>query len=239
MAAPVSTLKSPVNLLTILQTSIGKKVLMAVTGLIWIGFLFMHMYGNTKVFFGPVYFNEYAEGLRELGHPIFGHLHLLTLMRLGMTAAFIIHVYLQFVLYRQNSASRGTAYSVHKKVQASPFALTMRYGGMAIFFFVLFHLSDLTWGVSAVHSGFVPGDAYHNLTMSFQSPLKVAFYLIALAALAMHLYHGTWSMFQTLGINTKRSTPMLRLAALGLAIIIPVGFAVVPISVLWGIVPLG
>ena len=238
MATPVNTLKSPVNLLTILQTSIGKKVLMAVTGLIWIGFLVMHMYGNTKVFLGPEYFNEYAEGLRELGHPIFGHLHLLTIMRLGMTAAFITHVYLQFALYRQNSASRSTAYAVHKKVQATPFALTMRYGGIAIFFFVLFHLADLTWGTPGIHSEFVRGDAYHNLTMSFQSPLKVVIYLIALFALGMHLFHGTWSMFQTLGINTKRTTPMLRMVALVLAVLVPLGFASVPVSVLLGIVPL-
>lgn len=89
-------------------------------GLIWIGFLVMHMYGNTKVFYGAAYFNEYAEGLRELGHPIFGHLHLLTIMRLGMTAAFITHVYLQFVLYRQNSASRSTAYMLFTKGANNP-----------------------------------------------------------------------------------------------------------------------
>ncbi|MFN8439178.1 MAG: succinate dehydrogenase cytochrome b subunit [Caldilineaceae bacterium] len=238
MAAPVNILKAPVNLTTVFRTTIGMKVLMAVTGLIWIGFLFFHMYGNVKVFLGPEYFNAYAEGLRELGHPVFGRLHLLTLLRVIMVVAFVTHVYLQFVLYRKNAASRSTSYSMHKKVQANPASLTMRYGGVAILFFVLYHLSDLTWGVPGIHSDFQSGQAYHNLTTSFQSPINVVLYLIALAALAMHLYHGTWSMFQTLGVNSKRTTPTLRLVALGLAVVIPVGFAIVPLSVFFGIVPL-
>lgn len=238
MAAPVNTLKNPVNLNTVFRTSIGMKVLMAVTGLIWIGFLFFHMYGNVKVFFGPEYFNAYAEGLRELGHPVFSRLHLLILLRVVMTVALVTHIYLQFVLYRRNSASRATAYNIRRNVQANSAALTMRYGGIAIFFFVLYHLSDLTWGVPGIHNEFVAGDAYRNLTISFQSPINVMIYLIALAALALHLYHGTWSMFQTLGINSKRMTPGLRFFALALAVVIPVGFAIVPVSVMFGIVPL-
>jgi succinate dehydrogenase / fumarate reductase cytochrome b subunit len=232
----MNTLNAPVTIVSISRTTIGKKVIMALTGLIWIGFLTFHMYGNLKAFYGAEYFNTYAEGLRELGHPIFGRLHLLTVLRIIMASSFALHVWAAVSLTRKNIISRGGGYTVHKKVQADPAALTIRYGGVAILFFVLFHLMHFTWGTPGVApSTFIQGEAYQNLVAGFQSPVAITLYLIALAALALHLYHTVWGMFQTLGLNSKRLSPSLRLLGLAVAVFIPGGFAAVPISVLTGI----
>ena len=112
----------------------------------------------------------------------------------------------------------------------------MRYGGTFILLFVLFHLAHLTWGVTAVNPTFVRGDAYHNLVAGFSSLPIVIIYLLAMVALAFHLYHGTWSMFQTLGLNDHDWEPALRALAWLLAIVIPVGFAAVPIAVQLGFI---
>ncbi len=236
MATPVNRLNQPVTIFTIANTTIGKKVLMAVTGLIWVGFLAGHMYGNLKIFTGAEHFNEYAEGLRSLGAPLFGHLHLLTIVRIVLVAAIATHIWAMLSLNQRNMSSRNQSYAVHNKVQANAAALTMRYGGVAIFFFVVYHLMHFTWGTPVIHPDFVRGDAYHNLVVGFQRPLNVLIYMAALVAVGLHLYHGTWSVFQTLGINSKRMTPTIRIASLGLAILFPVGFASVPFAVMLGLV---
>lgn len=238
MATPVNRLSRPVSILTIANTTIGMKALMAISGLLWVGFLVFHMYGNLKVFTGAEHFNEYAEGLRNIGAPIFGHLHLLTVARAGLVAAIAIHIWAMLMLNQRNMSSRSQSYAVHTKVQANSAALTMRYGGVAIFFFVVYHLMHFTWGTPVIHPDFVRGDAYHNLVVGFQRPLNVLIYFVALAAVGMHLYHGTWSVFQTLGVNSKRMTPAIRIASLGLALLIPLGFASVPISIMLGLVKL-
>ena len=224
--------------LTLPRTSIGKKAIMAVTGLFYVGFVFFHMYGNTKVFLGADYFNEYAEGLRALGEPIFGHLHLLTVMRILLIVAMVLHIWAAVTLTRQAQQARPTNYKMVKRVQADYASLTMRYGGIALAFFLLYHLAHFTWGIPGVHNNFIPGNAYHNLVTGFQNPLNVILYLIAVTALGFHLYHGTWSLFQTLGLLNRDTTKAIRGLALLLALVIPIGFAVVPISVMAGIVQL-
>ncbi len=114
-------------------------------------------------------------------------------------------------------------------------ALTMRWGGVAIFFFIVYHLAHLTWGFAALNSDYIRGDAYHNLVLGFQNPLNVVLYLLGVTALGFHLYHGTWSMFQTLGLVNRNSTPSIRGLAWGLALVVPIGFAIVPLSVMLGI----
>lgn len=220
------------------QSSIGKKVIMAVTGLIWIGFVFFHMYGNLKVFGGPAYFNEYAEGLREIGHPIFGRTHLLWIARLGLIGAIVAHVWAAYTLTQQSRTARPIGYAHQQHLETNFASLTIRWGGVAILLFLIFHIAHFTLGVPGVHPDFRWDDAYHNLVTGFQSYfyLPAAFYLLATIALGLHLYHGTWSMFQTLGFNNKTYTPVIRLVAWALAIIVPVGFAIVPISVIAGII---
>ena len=218
------------------RSSIGKKALMALTGLIWIGYVVMHMYGNTKAFLGSEHFNEYAEGLRVLGAPVFGHLHLLTIARIVLVAAIFIHIWAAWSLYVIARDARPSSYASRRVVKANYASLTIRYGGVVILLFVIFHLAHLTWGISPVHPDFIRGDAYHNLVIGFQSLPVVILYLVALVALGMHLYHGTWSMFQTLGLNDNSWDTALRALSLLLAIVVPVGFAVVPLAIQFGII---
>lgn len=218
------------------MSSIVKKAIMAVTGLFGLGFVFFHMYGNLKIFEGQAYFNEYAHSLRELGAPIFGHLHLLTVLRLVLIASVILHVWAAVTLYGRARKARATKYAVKRTVQADYAAVTMRWGGLVVFLFILFHLADLTWGVNAVSPDFDRSDPYANVVSTFQSLPVVIFYLLALAALGMHLYHGTWSMFQTLGFLNQRYDMAVRIFSWILALVIPIGFAIVPIAVLAGII---
>ncbi len=184
---------------------------------------------------GAEYFNEYAEGLRHLGGPIFGHLHLLTIARIVFVVSIVLHVWAAVSLYRQAAKARPQSYANLRVVQADYAARTMRYGGIVIALFLLFHLAQLTWGVEAVSGDFIAGDAYHNLMSVFQSPVVTILYLIALVVLGFHLYHGAWSMFQTLGLNNDRLDGLIRGLAVVLAIGVPLGFAAVPIAIQLGI----
>ncbi len=223
------------SVLTLHRTSIGKKAIMAVTGLIGIGYVTIHMYGNLKVFQGQEYFNHYAESLRDIGAPIFSHLHLLTIARVVLLAAIVLHVWAAVTLYNQARKARPQSYAVKRTVQANYAAKTIRYGGIVLFLFILFHLAQLTWGVIDPNN-FVRTDPYSNVIHSFQSIPVTIFYLIALAALGLHLYHGTWSMFQTLGILNRKYDPYVRGFALLLALVIPIGFAAVPLAIMFGFV---
>ena len=225
-----------IGVLTFHRTTIGKKVIMAVTGLIWIGYVVAHMYGNLKVFEGPEHFNAYAEGLRELGAPILGFGQFLWVARLVLILAIGLHVWAAITLTLLDRNSRPTGYTAHKKLASSRAGLTMIYGGVALLLFMIYHLFHLTIGAPLVHSSFIAGDVYHNVVAGFQPILVTIIYLIALIALALHLYHGTWSMFQTVGLNNKEYTKAIRVLAWLVAIVVPVGFALVPISVMVGVI---
>jgi succinate dehydrogenase / fumarate reductase cytochrome b subunit len=220
------------------RTTIGKKIIMAITGLIGVGFIFFHMYGNLKAFLGPAYFNEYAEGLRTLGAPVFGHLHLLTVARLVLLAAVAAHIWAAVTLTRQAQMARPSSYQIKKYVQANYAAVTMRWGGLVLFLFLLYHLAHFTWGVPGIHNQFVRGDAYHNLVSGFQFPPIALIYLAAVISLGFHLYHGGWSMFQTLGLSNENTEKPLRALSMALAVVITIGYLLVPISILIGIIRL-
>jgi succinate dehydrogenase / fumarate reductase cytochrome b subunit len=218
------------------RSSIGKKALMALTGLIWIGYVVLHMYGNTKAFQGSEHFNEYAEGLRVLGAPIFGYLHLLTIARIVLVVALVVHIWAAYSLFVMARSARPSTYASRRVVQANYASLTMRGGGVVILLFVIFHLAHLTWGINAVHPDYIRGDAYHNLVAGFSSLPVVIIYLVALVALGFHLFHGTWSMFQTMGMMDDQWDRALRALAWAVAILVPVGFAAVPIAIQLGII---
>jgi succinate dehydrogenase / fumarate reductase cytochrome b subunit len=226
------------GVLTLYRSSIGKKVIMALTGLIGIGYVILHMYGNLKVFVGREYFNAYAEGLRELGAPIFGHAHLLWIARIILLAAIILHVWAAWSLYQESEHARSTKYVKHTTLQANPAALYIRFGGVVLLLFIIIHLMHITWGVPGIHPDFRWDDAYHNVVAGFQSYgyLPAIFYLLAMVALGFHLYHGTWSMFQTLGLNNQTYSQPLRALSLILALVISIGFSVVPLAVMFGMV---
>src|SRR6185436_8087555 len=230
--------------LTLYRSSIGKKAIMAVSGLIGIGFLVLHMYGNLKIFEGPEYFNTYAAGLRSLGAPIFGHTHLLWIARFGLLAAVILHILMAYQLTMQdlNGRPRAIRYAVKKDVQATYASRTMRWGGVILLFFIVYHILNLTLGVVGYGpGGYQPEDAsgfhaYSNVINAFRNPIATIFYVIAMLALGMHLYHGFWSMFQTLGLNSQNSNTLLRGLALAVALVLTIGFIAVPVAVMFGFV---
>jgi succinate dehydrogenase / fumarate reductase cytochrome b subunit len=218
------------------HSSIGKKAIMALTGLIWIGFVAFHMYGNLKVFYGQETFNHYAEGLRTIGEPIFGYLHLLTLARIVLIVALVLHIWAAWSLYVQARQARPANYATRRVVQANYASLTMRWGGVLLIFFILFHLAQLTWGVPALSPGFTRSDPYTNVINAFSFWPTVVLYLLALVALGFHLFHATWSMFQTLGWNNRDYDKLIHGLAWAVAILVPVGFALVPIAIQLGFV---
>ena len=225
-----------VGVMTLYRSSIGKKVIMAVTGLFLIGFIVFHLYGNLKVFEGPDTFNAYAEGLRTVGKPIFGHQHLLLLARVGLIASFALHIWSAVELSRQRQAGRPSNYVKHTKLESNYANLTIRWGGVVIFLFILYHLMHFTFGTPGIHPNFDPEDVYHNVIIGFQSRLATIVYIAAIIALGMHLYHGTWSMFQTLGFNNRVYDKPLRMLGAGLGAVVAIGYLSIPLAILFGIV---
>lgn len=218
------------------RSSVGRKIAMAATGFILIGFVVFHMYGNLKVFQGAEVFNEYAEGLRELGSPIFGHTHVLWLARAVLLGAVVLHIVSATQLVMQTRAARRMGYAQFDSLAFSYASRTMVWGGIIILAFVVYHLMHLTFGVSAVHPDFVPGDVYHNFVAGFQSwPVSLA-YAAAMIPLGLHLYHGIWSAFQTLGANHPRFNRVRRPLAAAIAIVVVLGNLSFPFAVLTGIV---
>jgi succinate dehydrogenase / fumarate reductase, cytochrome b subunit len=215
------------------RTTIGKKVLVAVSGLIGIGFVFAHMLGNLHAFQGPNQINSYAEELRNIGEPLVPRSLLLWLLRLTVIAAVTVHVTVTTQLALRSRASRKSRYTDADIVQASYASRTMRWGGAAILAFIVFHLMDFTWGV---HPDYVRGDVYHNLITGFNRWPVVVIYLVAMLCLGMHLYHGTWSTFQTLGLTRARWRPLIRRLALTIALVISVGYAIVPLGVAFNVI---
>jgi succinate dehydrogenase / fumarate reductase cytochrome b subunit len=215
------------------RSSIGKKVLMAISGVVWIGYLALHMWGNLHFFQGQKAFNHYAEFLREVGYPVFTYAQILWVIRVIILAAIAVHIWAAVALFRQAQQARSTNYAVKRVLQANYATRFMRIGGVVILLFVIFHLAQFTWGWV---TDFERSDPYTNLIVGFSNPVIVLFYLIALAALALHLFHGVWSMFQTLGWNNRDWDGFFRGLAIFVAVVIPVGFAIVPLSIYFGLV---
>lgn len=212
---------------------VGQKVLMAVTGVVLIGFLVGHVYGNLKIFQGPDHFNAYAEGLRTLGAPVFGYSHLLWIARVILLASLAGHVWAAYVVTVASRRARPVDYHTLDLVATTYAARTMRWGGVVILLFVIYHLLDFTFG--RVNPGFVPGDVYRNVIASFSVPVVAYFYIAAVLALGLHLYHGMWSACQTLGLNHPRYNHLRRAAAGILTVLIVAGFISIPVAVQAGI----
>lgn len=218
----------------IYRTSIGKKVIMAGSGVVLLLYVIGHMIGNLKAFLSAQELDTYAAFLRRMGEPIFPHSVLLWIIRVVVTVAFVVHVYLAIDLSVRSRRARQYRYAHPDHVQANPAAFTMRWGGIAIGLFLIFHLAQFTWGWIHPDYTFVRGGVYHNVVGSFNQWWVVVIYVAAMFALGMHLYHGTWSIFQTFGVNSRRWDRVIRRTAATLAIIIFVGFSAVPVGVLVG-----
>ena len=213
-------------------STVGKKVLMAASGAILVLFVLAHMAGNLKAFQGAEAFNAYAEGIREVGYPFLPHRGALWIMRIALLGAVAVHIWAALVLWAKSRSARGVGYRKEESLVFSYASRTMRWGGVIILAFVVYHLLHFTTGT--VHSDFIPGDAYHNLVVGFQSPLIAGAYIVAMTALAFHLYHGVWSVFQTLGGNHPKYNRFRRPLAGVLTGLIYVGFVIVPLAVLTG-----
>jgi succinate dehydrogenase / fumarate reductase cytochrome b subunit len=217
-------------------SSVGKKILMAVSGLVLYGFVVGHMVGNLKVFQGRAAFNHYAEGLRTLGAPFFGHGQLLWAVRIVLLAALLVHIAAVVQLTRQSKAARSHAYRKYEGLEFSFASRTMLWGGLVLLAYVVYHLLHLTFG--SVHPNFVPGDAYNNFVVGFQQwPAAIA-YIVAMIPLALHMYHGFWSMLQTLGVNNPKYNRLRRPLALTLALLVALINISFPLAVLLGFVTL-
>lgn len=215
------------------DSTIGKKAVMAVTGLIWFGYLVLHLWGNLKIYEGRETINAYAEFLRAAGNPVFASQQLLWLVRVVLIASLALHIVAAYQLTRLDWASRPERYVARRTLKASPAARTMRWSGVAILLFLVYHILDQTLGTA--NPNYVRGDVYHNLVTSFQViPISIV-YIVAMVGVGFHLYHGLWSMLQTLGIVSLRTDGLWRNFARVFSIIIAGGNISIPLAVLAGV----
>jgi len=217
------------------DTVIGKKIVMAVTGVVLILFVIAHMAGNLKIFSGPNEINTYSRFLREVGMPELGYGQLLWLVRIVLLACVALHITAAVQLSRMSWAARPVGYDTKRNIETTFAARTMRWGGALLVAFIIFHLLHLTGGIV----GFRPGQfkdlaVYQNVVAAFAVWPVAVFYIIAMGALCLHLSHGIWSMLQTLGWNTARSQTTLKILSRVIAIVVFLGFSSVPVSVFAG-----
>ena len=187
------------------RSAVGKKWVMALTGVALLGYVVAHMIGNLKVYFGPEEINHYGEALRDLGGNLAPRTHLLWALRIGLLGAALLHVHAAYTLTYTNWKARGGRYRERDYSVVTYASRTMRFTGTVVLFFVFFHLADLTWGVGpAAPEEFFRGDVYSNLVASFERLPVAILYVLANIALGFHIFHGTWSLFQSLGWSHPR-----------------------------------
>ena len=217
------------------RSAVGKKWIMAVTGIMLLGFVFAHMVGNLKIYLGAGPLNTYAEWLRNLGEPALPRTVLLWIMRIGLIGAFFLHIVSAAQLTRMNQRARPSKYQSPRDYAAANFASrTMRWTGVIVGLYLIFHLMDLTWGNA--NPRYVRGDTYENVIHSFKRVPVAIVYILANIALAIHIFHGAWSMFQSLGLNNPRWNRARRTFAIGFATLIGVANVSFPLMVVTGVV---
>ncbi|MEZ5382353.1 MAG: succinate dehydrogenase cytochrome b subunit [Microthrixaceae bacterium] len=221
--------------LRFVDTTVGMKWVMALSGIMLIGFIVFHMIGNWKMFLGAEDINHYGEFLRELLYPILPKTVFLWIMRVGLIGAFLVHILAAYRLVLLNKQARPVNYQSKRNYIAANYAnRTMAVSGTIVLAYLLFHLADLTWG--AANPDFVRGLPYENFVASMERPIVAVFYIVANLLLATHLYHGAWSMFQSLGVNSPKYNSARRGFAIGLAVLIGVGNSIMPLAAMTGIV---
>jgi len=215
--------------LTFFGSSIGKKVVMAATGLVLYAFVVGHMIGNLQIYLGPKAINDYGEFLRH-----FLHGQGLWIVRTGLLAAVGLHVWAAVALTLSNWSARPVGYREWQAVESTYASRTMVWSGPLLAAFVLYHLAHFTLGT--VHPGFEDGQVFRNVVLGFQNPFASAFYILAMVALGLHMYHGFWSMLHTLGLSHPRWNALRRGVSLALAWIVVLGNISIPLAVLAGFV---
>lgn len=227
-------------LLDLWDTAVGKKYVMALTGIAMMGFVFFHMVGNLKAYLGEEDLNHYAEFLRRLLYPIAPEGWVLWIMRIGLIAAVLLHMVAAYQLTTMNRHARPVRYQSSRDYQVASFASrSMRVTGIIVLLFILFHLADLTfgwantWGASGE---FDREEVYANLARSLDRWPVALFYIVANIVLGIHLMHGGWSLFQSMGWNSPRFNSWRRAFATGFAAIVVIGNVSIPIAVLAGVI---
>ena len=210
------------------QESIGKKAVMAVTGVVLFGYLIGHLAGNLQVYLGAEQMDRYAAFLHSMPALLWG-------VRFLLMACVALHIVASIQLTRLKMEARPAGYVKKESIASSYASRTMMWSGPIIALFVIFHILDLTTGAAGAPQ-FRELHAYENLVYSFRRILVSAFYIFAMVLLGMHLYHGLWSMFQSLGFNHPRYTPVIKRVAAWVAILMVAGFISIPIAVLTGLV---
>jgi len=219
----------------VLSSSIGMKWMMALSGIVVVGFVVVHMLGNLQIFLGPEALNHYAAALRELPF------QLLWIVRAVALVALVVHVFSAARLTRLNRAARPVAYAVTKPVASTYASRTMMMGGIVLFAFIVYHLAHFTFGVTNPAQFARPDaqgrpDVYTMVVLGFTNPLVSAAYVLAMVPLALHISHGASSLFQSLGISHPKYDPFLRSVGPFLATVIFAGNVSMPVAVLAGLV---
>jgi succinate dehydrogenase / fumarate reductase cytochrome b subunit len=214
--------------------SVVKKIVMAVTGILMLLFLIAHMIGNLHVFQGATSFNHYSEWLRTFGEPALPPRTLLTAIEIVLVVSVVAHMWAAISLWRQAKRARPEGYVTKKSVVQTYASRTMRWGGVIIALFVVYHILDLTFG--AANPAGTDATPYEKLIASFQNPIATTVYVIALILLGMHLRHGIWSVTQTLGLSNKRRERTANAFAVAFSTLLIAGYLVVPAAVVFGLV---
>jgi succinate dehydrogenase / fumarate reductase, cytochrome b subunit len=217
------------------DTMVGKKVVMAVTGIVLVGFVVAHMLGNLKIFLGAQAIDTYAVFLRTMGEPLLPYGGMLWVVRIVLLTCVALHITAAVQLTRMSRAARPHGYETRPPMATIYASCTMRLSPVILILFIVYHLLHLTGGVV----GFQPGQfrdlsVYHNVVAGFSVWYVSLFYIVAMAALCLHLDHGVWSLFQTLGWNNARITSKLKTLSRVVALAVFVGFISVPVAVLAG-----
>ena len=223
--------------MTLYRSTIGKKIIMAVTGLILVLFVIGHMAGNLQQFMGPARMNAYAAFLKSTGE-------LLWLVRIGLIVATVLHVVMAWQLTQIKRAARPVGYEERKPQVSTLASRTMRWGGVLLLIFIVFHILHFTTGTvfpvasrpDAQYPAFSHTDVYGNVVSAFRNPFVVAFYVVSMLFLLLHLFHGAWSSMRTLGLSKPSRTPLHRRVSTALALIVWLGFTVIPVAVFLGVI---
>lgn len=214
-----------------LRSTLGLKIVMALTGLVLFGFVIGHMVGNLQVYMGAEALNAYGVFLREVGHG-----GALWAARGVLLVSVALHIWSAWRLTRINAAARPVGYREVDRRESTYASRTMRWSGVILLLFIVYHLLHFTFGVRAVHPRFVHGDVFHNFVTGFQDPLVSGFYILAMLALGLHLYHGAWSFMQTLGLSHPRYNHLRHAFASVITIVVVAGNISFPLAVLTGFV---
>jgi succinate dehydrogenase / fumarate reductase cytochrome b subunit len=223
------------------RTTVAMKLLMAVTGALFVFYVLAHMYGNLKVFGGQSAFDEYAHHLRTIGEPILPYEGFLWVFRVTLILSLVVHAYAAFWLWSKANGARSKRYAVRLAGAAAWRSSVMRWGGVALLAFLVFHLVQFTTNKvnfnGSVSDSSIDGSPYRLVVASFQLWWVVLIYLVALAALGLHLHHGVWSASQTLGWTTSPAArARAKTVAVVIAAVVAAGFALPPLFILFGIV---